>query len=101
MKSNKIKTGLVALGLLFVTTGAQANDAGAALYKSCVGCHGAKGEGLVGPRLAGKDAAVLKEKLHGYKDDKHYGPLTTMMAPSSKKLSEADIDAVVAYIATF
>jgi mono/diheme cytochrome c family protein len=39
--------------LLFVITTAWAKD-GASIFKSkCAGCHGAQGEGKIGPKLAG------------------------------------------------
>ncbi len=76
-------------------------DAGKATFGStCVGCHGANGEGGVGPKLAGQSAKEIAEKLHEYKAGKQRGPMTSMMAPMAQGLSDQDIENIAAYIAT-
>ncbi len=74
---------------------------GASVYGSCVGCHGAAGEGGVGPKLAGQSVAELVDKLTKYKSGEQVGPMTAMMAPMAQGLSADDITAVSEYIATF
>ncbi|MDG4811866.1 c-type cytochrome [Hydrogenovibrio sp. 3SP14C1] len=88
-----------------ITFGAAANaggdaTAGQSAYSTCVGCHGAAGEGGVGPKLAGQDASAIKAKLHKYKAGEQVGPMTSMMAPMAAGLSDADIENIAAYVAT-
>ncbi|RUM90405.1 MAG: cytochrome C [Thiomicrospira sp.] len=88
-----------------ITFGAAANaggnaTAGQSSYSTCVGCHGAAGEGGVGPKLAGQSAADIKAKLHKYKAGEQVGPMTSMMAPMAAGLSDADIENIAAYVAT-
>ena len=88
-----------------ISFGAAANAADAAAGKAtfsstCVGCHGANGEGGVGPKLAGQSAADIAKKLHAYKAGKQRGPMTSMMAPMAAGLSDADIENIAAYVAT-
>ena len=88
-----------------ISFGAAANAADAAAGKAtfsstCVGCHGANGEGGVGPKLSGQSAADIAQKLHDYKAGKQRGPMTSMMAPMAAGLSDADIENIAAYVAT-
>ena len=76
-------------------------DAGKQTFEStCVGCHGANGEGGVGPKLAGQSAEDIAAKLHKYKAGEQVGPMTSMMAPMAQGLSDDDIKNIAAYIAT-
>jgi len=92
---------LAAAGLVSFGAAAQAGDAtaGQAAYATCVGCHGAAGEGGVGPKLAGADTASTVEKLTKYKNGEQVGPMTSMMAPMAAGLSEADMANIAAYVA--
>ncbi|HID00173.1 MAG TPA: c-type cytochrome [Piscirickettsiaceae bacterium] len=67
---------------------------------SCAGCHGANGEGGVGPKLIGLSAEKAKQLLTDYKAGKQLGPMTSMMAPMAAGLSDSDIDNLAAFIAT-
>ncbi len=91
---------LAAAGLVTFGAAAQAGDAaaGKAAYSTCVGCHGANGEGGVGPKLAGK--TDVAQKLRDYKAGKQVGPMTSMMAPMAAGLSDADIENIAAYTAS-
>jgi len=76
---------------------------GAALYKKCAGCHGAKAEKKALGKsnvIAGQDAAKTEEALKGYKA----GTLNThgmggLMKGQVASYSDADIKAVSEYIA--
>lgn len=82
-------------------------SAGNATYQMCSTCHGNEGEGnaaLHAPALAGQEGWYLKRQLHKFKDgvrgthaDDTFG---AQMRPMAMTLQdEAQIDAVVAYIA--
>lgn len=92
---------LAAAGLVTLGTAAQAGDAtaGASAFGSCIGCHGAAGEGGVGPKLAGADPASTVDKLKKYKAGEEVGPMTGMMAPMAAGLSDADMENIAAYVA--
>ncbi len=81
---------------------------GEMLFDACAPCHGDEGAGnqlLGAPALAGADPWYVKSQLEGFQADRrgyHYtdeGGLR--MRPMSRVLGdEADIDAVVAYVAS-
>lgn len=71
------------------------------LYKSCSGCHGAKGEGGVGPKLAGQDTQKLLANLKTYREGGQVGPMSSMMIPTVKNLSDADLESLVNHISQF
>ncbi len=76
---------------------------GAALFKKCAGCHGAKAEKKALGKsavIAGQDAAKTEAALKGYKA----GTLNThgmggLMKGQVASYSDADIKAVAEYIA--
>ena len=70
--------------------------------KNCRACHGAKAQGVASyPELAGQSAGYLAMRLKQYRAGEKLGPNTPLMAPRAKKLSDADIANIVAYIGTF
>lgn len=71
------------------------------LYATCIGCHGASGEGGVGPKLAGQSKEDIASKLAKYKAGEQLGAMTAMMAPMATGLSDEDIQTVSEYIAGF
>lgn len=83
----------------FVSTQAVA-DPGQEKYGLCASCHGAAGEGVVGPKLSGQSKKDLIAKITKYKNGEQVGPMTSMMAPIAAGLSEADIKNVATYIST-
>jgi len=75
---------------------------GAALYKKCAGCHGAKGEKKALGKsavIAGMDAAKVEELLKGYKAGtlNQHG-MGGLMKGQVASYSDADIKAVAEYI---
>jgi len=94
----------VLLSLLVLGVTAAMAD-GAALYKKCAGCHGAKGEkaamGGKAQKLQGWDAAKTEAALKGYKDGTYGGAMKGLMKGQVSSYSDADIAAVSKYIASF
>jgi cytochrome c553 len=68
--------------------------------KNCFRCHGSDGHGNdTFARIAGQQKAYLTATLKSYRSGK--GPRTNpLMADNTRQLTDADIDAVVAYVAT-
>lgn len=73
---------------------------GQEVYSTCVGCHGANGEGGVGPKLAGQAQDAMVEKLKIYRSGAEIGPMSAMMIPNAQQLSDEEIEAVSEYITT-
>ncbi|MCF6346553.1 MAG: c-type cytochrome [Thiomicrorhabdus sp.] len=70
---------------------------GAKIYANCSGCHGENGGGGVGPALNTQASSDIADKLQRYKAGEQIGPMSGMMQPIAKNLSDAEIDAVSAY----
>ncbi len=93
----KVVLTLVALGAMSFL----AAD-GAALFKKCAGCHGAKAEKKALGKsavIAGLDVAKIEEDLKGYKAgtlNKH--GMGGLMKGQVASYSDADIKAVAEYI---
>jgi cytochrome c553 len=96
----KIAAILVVLCSLSATAQAQDVAAGKAKYGACVACHGAQGQGGMGPKLAGKPASEIEKKLTAYKNKQQVGPQSALMWGISAGLSPADIKNLAAYTAT-
>lgn len=88
---------------------------GAALYATCIQCHGAQGEGLertMAPRLAGREDWFIRRQLEEFRrrergrdDSKETGFLpaearTQFMHPVADKLTRADTEALIAHLGT-
>ena len=77
---------------------------GKALYAKCAGCHGADGQTKALGKsdvIAGMDAATVEEDLKGYKAgtlNKH--TMGSLMKGQVASMSDADIQALSAYIST-
>ena len=92
----------IALSLLVASVSLMGAD-GAALYKKCAACHGAKAE----KKALGKseiidtwDAAKIAEALDGYKaGTRNVHGMGALMKGQVAAYSEEDIQAVSAYIA--
>ncbi|GKT11338.1 MAG: hypothetical protein ISEC1_P0302 [Thiomicrorhabdus sp.] len=74
--------------------------AGKARFGQCATCHGAAGEGSIGPKLAGQSAADIIAKITAYKAGETRGPMTSMMAPMAAGITDSDLKNLVAYITT-
>lgn len=74
--------------------------AGESKYKTvCAVCHGQNAEGMGNyPRLAGLTREEIGNKLMDYRAGKQMGPLTAIMAASARDLTDAEIEALAAYI---
>jgi len=92
----------ITLALMLAGAASLAMADGAALFKKCAGCHGAKAEKhALGKSavIAGLDAATIEKDLKGYKAgtlNKH--GMGTLMKGQVAALSDADIKALAEYI---
>ena len=92
----------VTLALMLAGAASLAMADGAALFKKCAGCHGAKAEKhALGKSavIAGLDAATIEKDLKGYKAgtlNKH--GMGTLMKGQVAALSDADIKALAEYV---
>jgi cytochrome c553 len=89
-------TALEASGRVVFTSGSKSGA------PACVACHGAKGQGqAVFPRIASQPAQYTLDQLHVYRDAASFkNPLATQMKDVAKKVSEDEMRAVAAYLAT-
>ncbi|WP_345993088.1 c-type cytochrome [Sulfurimonas sp. HSL-1716] len=89
------KIGISLLTLLALSGTLMAD--GAAVYKKCAGCHGAKGE----KHALGKSKIIntftkseIVAAIKGYQDGTYGGAMKGVMKGQVKNMSEADIKAV-------
>ena len=90
------------LGFFILSTCTWAQDAsrGQALYKKCISCHGASGEGkksMKAPKLAGQFDWYLVDQLNSFKSLKRKN---TKMYPFIKNLNEQDFKDLAAYLSS-
>lgn len=92
--------GLLAVVAAQVAEKAAATPAqlGEKAYAGCIACHGAAGEGGIGPQLAGQSAAAVADKLARYKSGESLGNQSALMWSQAAQLSDADIDNIAAFI---
>jgi len=88
--------------MAMVSLSASAQDAaqGKTKFVSCTACHGANGQGGVGPKLQGQKAEVIVQKLTAYKNKQQVGPQSALMWGMAGALSADDIKNIAAYTAT-
>jgi len=93
---------LVLVTTLFLAMPVTAQDvaAGKNKFASCTACHGAQGQGGVGPKLAGQPASIIEKKLTAYKNKQQVGPQSQLMWGVAGGLTPADIKNIAAYTAT-
>lgn len=73
-------------------------ELGRQTYASCQACHGAGGEGGIGPQLQGRDAAFVTQALTAYKNGETRGAQSALMWPSAEALSARDIENLAAFV---
>lgn len=92
---------LISIIFLSLSTGVIAQDAtkGQELYKQCILCHGANGEGNVAqkaPKLSGQFAWYIEKQILDIKEGKLRK--NDVMMPFVSKLSAQDMKDLAAYI---
>ncbi|WP_417480782.1 c-type cytochrome [Maricaulis maris] len=101
---NALQIASIAVAGLLAAPFANAQDsaAGETVYQSvCKNCHGPTGKGMASfPKLIGQGPEYLSERLTAYRAKESVGPNSALMYPVAGKLSDADIENVVAYITT-
>lgn len=77
-----------------------AGEGADAIYaKTCAACHGETAEGVGDfPSLAKLGKDTIKDRLKAYQAGTTVGPKSAMMFPVAKKLTDAQIDELAAYL---
>jgi len=75
-------------------------ERGKEAFVGCVACHGASGQGGVGPRLAGKNATEVAAALQQYRDGETRGGQSSLMWSQAAGLSDDDIANLAAFVET-
>jgi cytochrome c553 len=89
-----ILAALSAFALALPAQAAGNAQAGKAKASGCVGCHGAKGEGVApNPALAGKSEDDMVQALKDYKSGKRANATMKAMAGTLKEPEMADVAA--------
>lgn len=94
MKKILVLISLLCAGSIFAADGAS-------LYKTCVVCHGAKGEKPALNKsqvIAGWSSENVVTALNGYKDGSYGGPLKGTMKGQVIKLTAEEMSALGKYI---
>jgi cytochrome c553 len=73
-------------------------ELGKTAFVGCTACHGAAGEGGVGPQLSGRDVSFVTTALTAYKNRETRGPQSALMYASAAALSDADIANLSAFV---
>ena len=73
---------------------------GEAKYAACSACHGARGQGGVGPMLAGQTVEYIVGRLRSYKAGETVGAQSALMWGQAGMLSEEDINDLAEYTAS-
>jgi len=92
----------LALILAFAAASSLFAADGAALYKKCAACHGAKAEKKALNKsqiIQGWDVAKIEASLKGYKDGTYGGAMKGLMKGQVASYDDAQIKAVSEYIA--
>ena len=63
-------------------------------YGQCIACHGNRGQGGIGPMLAGQASDDIVAKLTAYRA----GEQSAMMYPVAKPMTDADIENLAAFV---
>jgi len=73
-------------------------ELGKTAFVGCTACHGAGGEGGIGPKLSGQDSSYISTALTAYKNRETRGPQSALMYASAAALSDADIANIAAFV---
>ena len=94
--------GVVAITVAQAEARASASPAelGEAAYVGCIACHGAGGEGGVGPALAGQSVDDIYGKLVQYKNGETLGAQSSLMWGQAAMLSDVDMKNIAEFVAT-
>ena len=71
---------------------------GSKLYAGCIACHGAQGEGGIGPSFKGSKSDYIASSLNEYKNKIERGPQSALMYAQAAALSDSDIKELSKYI---
>lgn len=81
--------------------GAALVNTGAGRTLPCASCHGPALEGLADvPRIAARSPSYLFRQLHDLRNGTRHGGAADLMKPVVENLSDADLIAIVAYLAS-
>ena len=94
--------GVLALAEAKAAADAAASPAelGKQAYAGCIACHGAKGEGGVGPAITGQSASDIASKLVQYRNGETRGSQSALMWSQAAALDDPGIENLAAYIQT-
>jgi cytochrome c553 len=94
--------GMLALARAKAEADASASPAelGKQAYAGCIACHGAGGEGGIGPALVGQSASDINAKLVQYRSGETRGSQSALMWSQAATLDDAAIENLAAYIQT-
>ena len=73
---------------------------GQAKYAVCTACHGAQGQGGLGPQLQGQPAEDIIAKLTAYKNGETRGAQSSLMWGQAANLTAQDMSELAEYIGT-
>ena len=92
--------GIVAVAQAKALAKAEASpeELGKAAYTGCIACHGANGEGGIGPALAGQPPEELVAKLVQYKNGETRGTQSALMWSQASTLSSDDMNNIAAFV---
>lgn len=92
--------GAVAIAVAQAQAKAEASpvELGEVAYAGCISCHGSRGEGGIGPALAGQKGAEIYEKLVQYKQGETRGAQSALMWSQSAMLSDDDMNNLAAFV---
>lgn len=67
-------------------------------WVQCAACHGAQGQGGIGPMLAGQPADDIIDKLLAYKRGETIGAQSLIMWPQAKGLTDGQIGLIGVFV---
>ena|GEM_PF-5843334 len=73
---------------------------GAKHYTQCASCHGANGEGGMGPRLSGQSSETIVDKLTVYKNGETVGNMSNVMWGQASWMTIQDMRDIGDYVET-